>query len=88
MACCPSNADVVAKYGVDYIKKQIYQPTYHVDVELEQMQIRKGLAKALTDEGLKVVAVNPKPEPPKHDVRPYGGTARPIPIPPASRNKE
>jgi hypothetical protein len=42
-------------HTVDYIKTQFYQPQYHVDVELEQMQIRKQFAKAITDNGLKVV---------------------------------
>jgi hypothetical protein len=42
-------------HTVDYIKTQVYNPQYHVDVELEQMQIRKQFAKAITDDGLKVV---------------------------------
>ncbi len=42
-------------HTVDYIKTQFYNPQYHQDVELEQMQIRKQFAKAITDEGLKVI---------------------------------
>jgi hypothetical protein len=42
---------------VDYIKTQMYYPRYHVDIEQEQNQIRKQFAKAITDDGLKVVLV-------------------------------
>jgi hypothetical protein len=42
-------------HTIDYIKNQLYVPQYHIDVELEQMQIRKQFAKAITDDGLKVV---------------------------------
>lgn len=42
-------------HTVDYIKNQIYYPQAHMDIELEQMQIRKQFAKAITDEGLKVI---------------------------------
>jgi predicted phosphoadenosine phosphosulfate sulfurtransferase len=42
-------------HTVDYIKNQIYQPQYHVGVELEPMQIRTPFAKAITDDGLKVI---------------------------------
>jgi len=69
------------EHTVDYIKKRLYQPTYHVDIELEQEQIRKGLAKALTDEGLRVIVTDPKPEP--EPMLPRGGFegVRGIPIP-------
>lgn len=46
-------------HTVDYIKTQIYMPQHYGDVELELMQIRKGLAKAITDDGLKVRLVEP-----------------------------
>jgi hypothetical protein len=42
-------------HTVDYIKHQSYTPQYYVDAELEQIQIRKGLAQAITKDGLKVV---------------------------------
>jgi hypothetical protein len=45
-------------HTIDYIKTQFYNPQYHVDVELEQMQIRKQLAKAITDDGLRVLLVD------------------------------
>jgi uncharacterized protein DUF6680 len=44
---------------VAYIKNSIYAPQYHVDAELEQIQIRKQFAKAITDEGLKIVIAEP-----------------------------
>jgi hypothetical protein len=44
-------------HSLDYIKTQIYTPQYHVDVEMEQMQIRKQFAKAITDDGLRVLLV-------------------------------
>ncbi len=47
-------------HTIDYIKTQFYNPQYHIDVELEQMQIRKQFAKAITDNGLKVVIQNPE----------------------------
>jgi hypothetical protein len=45
-------------HTIDYIKTQFYNPQYHVDVELEQMQIRKQFAKAITDDGLRVLLVD------------------------------
>jgi predicted outer membrane lipoprotein len=42
-------------HSVDYIKRRIYAPTYFSDMELEQMVIRKNFAKAITEQGLKVV---------------------------------
>jgi len=47
-------------HTLDYIKSRIYYPQYHVDVELEQMQIRKQFAKAITDDGLKVIITEPR----------------------------
>jgi hypothetical protein len=76
------------QHTVDYIKKRIYQPTYHVDIETELTQIRKGLARVLTDEGLKVVVTEPERDPPKPVLQPYGGTARAIQVPNTPRNKE
>jgi hypothetical protein len=46
-------------HTIDYIKTQLYVPQYHVDVELEQTMIRKQFAKAITDDGLKVVIHSP-----------------------------
>ena len=46
-------------YTIDYIKNQLYVPQGYVDAELEQIQIRKQFAKAITDDGLKVVVHNP-----------------------------
>jgi hypothetical protein len=48
-------AAVGFKHTVDYIKTRFYYPQYHVDAELEQLQIRKQFAKAITDDGLKVI---------------------------------
>lgn len=42
-------------HTIDYIKSQFYYPQYHVDAELEQLQIRKQFAKAITEDGLKVI---------------------------------
>lgn len=50
-------------HTVDYIKTQIYLPEYHVNAELELLQIRKQLAKAITDEGIKVVVTEAAPQP-------------------------
>lgn len=44
-------------HSVDYIKTQMYYPQYHVDAEQEGVQIRKQLAKAITDDGLRVLVV-------------------------------
>jgi hypothetical protein len=51
-------AAVGYNHTIDYIKTQVYNPQYHVDVELEQMQIRKQFAKAITDDGLRVIVAN------------------------------
>ena len=48
------------KHTVEYIKTHFYSPQYHVDAELEGIAIRKQLAKAITDDGLKVVVVQPE----------------------------
>ena len=56
-------------HTIDYIKTRFYAPKLHTDVEFEQNQIRQRLAKAITDEGLKVVVTEapapPLPEPPR-----------------------
>lgn len=44
--------------SVDYIKTHMYVPQYHVDIELEQATIRRQFAKAISDDGLKVVVTN------------------------------
>lgn len=40
---------------VDYIKTHFYYPLYHAGADFEQMQIRQKFAKAITDDGLKVI---------------------------------
>jgi hypothetical protein len=50
-------ATVGYKHTVDYLKTQVYYPKYHVDAEQEGIAIRKQLAKAITDDGLKVVVL-------------------------------
>ena len=47
-------------HTVDYIKTQAYSPQYHVEAEQEGIAIRKQLAKAITNNGLKVVLVQPE----------------------------
>ena len=47
-------------HTVDYIKTRLYAPQYHIDVELEQNQIRKQFAKAITDDGLKIIVTPPR----------------------------
>jgi hypothetical protein len=42
-------------HSIDYIKTQVYNPQYFVEVEQEQTQIRKQFAKAITNDGLRVV---------------------------------
>jgi hypothetical protein len=42
-------------HTIDYIKTQIYAPQYHIDAEIEAMMIRKQFAKAITEDGLKVI---------------------------------
>lgn len=44
-------------FTTDELKRQIYHPSYYGDLESDQLLIRKALAKALTDEGLKVKLV-------------------------------
>jgi hypothetical protein len=45
-------------HTVDYIKTRSYTPLAYGEMELEQMQIRKGLVKLITEDGLKVVVRN------------------------------
>jgi hypothetical protein len=45
-------------HTIDYIKTGLYIPQSLVDAEIEQTQIRKQFAKAITDNGLKVVIHN------------------------------
>ena len=45
-------------HTVDYIKTQFYNPQLHRDIEEELSQIRKQFAKAITEDGLKVVLTN------------------------------
>jgi hypothetical protein len=51
---------VVYKKTVEYIKTHFYSPQYHIDAEQEGIAIRKQFTKALTDDGLKVVLVQPQ----------------------------
>jgi hypothetical protein len=48
------------KFTFDYIKNQVYWPQYHVTAEQEGIAIRQQLAKAITNDGLKVVLVQPE----------------------------
>jgi hypothetical protein len=50
-------ASVGYNHSVDYIKTQMYYPQYHVDAEQEAVQIRRQLAKAITNDGLRVLLV-------------------------------
>jgi hypothetical protein len=47
-------------FTTDELKRQIYHPSYYGELESDQLLIRKALAKALTDEGLKVKLVTPQ----------------------------
>jgi hypothetical protein len=42
-------------HSVDYIKQHVYLPTYYASAELDQIKIREGVTKILTDNGLKVI---------------------------------
>ncbi|MDE3186722.1 MAG: hypothetical protein KGM96_04260 [Acidobacteriota bacterium] len=42
-------------HSIDYIKNRIYSPIAYNDIEGELMLIRKGFAKAISEEGLKVI---------------------------------
>ena len=46
-------------HTIDYLKTRIYLPVFYNDIEMEVMQIRKSLAKAITEHGLQVVLVEP-----------------------------
>ena len=52
-------------HTIDYIKNRIYSPAAYNDMEGEIMQIRKGLAKAMTEEGFNVVIANSTPNEPR-----------------------
>jgi len=41
-------------FSTDYLRRQIYAPQLYRDVEQEQRQLRQGLLKLLTDQGLRV----------------------------------
>jgi hypothetical protein len=45
-------AAVGIDYGLDYIKTHMYYPQYHVDAELEWLQIRRLILKLLSSEEL------------------------------------
>ncbi len=54
------------EFTTDYLRRQIYAPQGYAQAEQEQLQIRQSLAKALTEEGLKVkVVAEQRPEPPR-----------------------
>jgi hypothetical protein len=53
-------AAVGYNHTIDYLKTQFYYPQYHVDAEEQGVAIRKQLAKAITNDGLKVVLVQPE----------------------------
>lgn len=48
-------------HTIDYIKNQSYTPQAYGDLELEQMLLRRGLLKVISDDGLKVVLKEPQP---------------------------
>ncbi len=54
-------------HTIEYIKNRLYTPTYFSDVWIEQLQIRKGLAQALTPNGLKVLLNEASPAQPAVD---------------------
>jgi hypothetical protein len=60
-------------HTIDYIKNRIYMPAAFNDLEGDQMQIRKGLAKAITESGIKVII--------KEDIVPVGGNPQTAPPP-------
>ncbi len=47
-------------HTIDYIRTHAYLPQSHVDVELELAQIRRQFAKAITDDGIRIVLTQPK----------------------------
>jgi hypothetical protein len=54
-------------FTVDYLKRQGYLPKHYTDMEQDQLVIRQRMAKALTDDGIKVVVTDyaRPPKPPK-----------------------
>jgi hypothetical protein len=48
-------AAVGHNHTLEYIKTQMYYPKFHFNADQEALQIRRQLAKAITDDGLKVV---------------------------------
>jgi hypothetical protein len=46
------------EHTLEYLKTQMYYPKLHFDADAQALQIRRQLAKALTDDGLKVVVSN------------------------------
>ncbi len=57
-------AAVGYNFSIDYLKRQVYWPTYHADMERDYIQIRQMLAKALTEHGLRVVLTEQEPSKP------------------------
>lgn len=53
------------EFDIDHLKRQSYIPMAHFDVEQDLAQIRQGLAKVLTDKGLKVLVRQEPEEPPQ-----------------------
>lgn len=51
-------------HTIDYIKNRIYSPVAYNDMEGELLLIRKGFAKAITEDGLKVVVKDETTETP------------------------
>lgn len=48
-------AAVGFNHTIDYIKTRFYAPQLHADIEAEWNQIRKQLASAVTNDGLKII---------------------------------
>lgn len=48
-------------HSVEYIKNHIYAPAYFTEMEIDQIKIRQGIVKILSDAGLKVVVTDSEP---------------------------
>ncbi len=45
-------------FDTDYLKRQVYHPQAFVDLELDQLKLRRSLSQALTEDGLKIIPGN------------------------------
>lgn len=46
-------------HTIEYIKNRIYNPSLYNDIDVETLLIRKGLAHSVTNNGLRVILVEP-----------------------------